>query len=374
MLKDWNACAREVGRALARYDGHSTYATLRSLLEAVHSSLLRSSPTCYAGELISEIQARGIGRVAAQAHVRHAIALGLLQRVTSAGGLFKPDLITKIDETARIGLAFLGRSVRAARLSSYRDYEHFLITAIVLEHDYDMYGVMLTAARRNAGVVSITSFRDEWRSRLDVRQKWLEKALPHRPARDRIGRYVSWQTRRLGDRTLHHHYNMRREWGRYLVHLDRDDRLTPEGTELANLILESASADRRTWLSPTPECLERLGLPSNAIDAPCSAWDLLRPPSPIRESDLDIVTDVATFMHAAFSTLRLQIIPQAPIASVLPYIRFLERQRGARYDTRQILETVVRRYRDTFYCMLTSKLDESHYQLRSNTLRPRREE
>ena len=369
MLKDWKACAREIGRALSRYDGYSTYAKLATILSVPMSALFEDNPSCYAAELISEVEKQDVSRRVAQDHLRHGISLGFLERIISGGGIFKPESgsMKKIDETARITLSSLGRALRAANKLGLKKFRDFLITCALLDHDFDMYGLLLkTAGDNSEGKVNLVEFREQLKALLQKRKEWLDRKIPVRPIKEQICGYVPWATHQMSDTSIKHHFNMRRQWAKHLLHIDKTtELLTDMGIDLARLIATTKSRNSMFWLAPTPGCTKKVGILSKESDSVFSARDLFRPGAPESHPKEEMIQRVAEFMKVTFEIIRLRVFAQAPLAAIIPYIHFQERCLNQRVDVRATFDAVIRQNRGTFYCMLTAVPEECHYQLRA---------
>ena len=371
MLRDWKTCAQELGRALSRYDGHSTYARLEYILSIPTSTLFDDNPSCFAAELISEVEARGVTRRAAYDHLRHGISLGFLERVISGGGIFKPDSgrIKKIDETARIALSSLGRVLRVADRNQLNEFRDFLVTTAILDYDFDMYALLLISAESNKdSTLTLTDFSHHLRILLQQRKEWLEMNLPTPALKAFISSYALWINRQIKPSSIKHHFNLRRQWARHLLHIDKLDKmtdfLTDAGKQLAGQISAMMSKNTMFWLAPDSECMVKLGILSKLSENVFSASDLFRPDCPEVKPGPKMIQQVASFMEEAFEIIRLHTFPQAPISAIVPYIHFQELYRNERVNLRTTLDTVIREHRDKFYCMLTTNLDECYYQLR----------
>ena len=375
MLKDWDAYAREFARALSRYDGHTTYAKLKTILGVVESPAFEKKASCYAAELITEVEQKGVGRVAAQAHLRHGIALGFLERVVSGGGISRGGQRTKIEETARIALSPLGRAYRASLDLSEDEFRDFLVVGAILDHDFDFYGLFLESASARGGEADAADFARNARSLFTKRTKWFEREVPSRLVRDQIRGRVPWMLRDIKDTSLKYHFHLRRQWADHLSHVGGKGRksLTSTGSEIARRVALVACPNQMFWLSPSPECVRKMGADPQNAGSISSAWDLFRPDG--EESDpSDKMTDkIAEHMEKAFGSMRLRIFAQAPLAAVAPYVHFQEFRLGRRVNLRTAFEAVLKRHRDIFHCLLAANPVECHYQLQTPP-RPRPEQ
>ena len=385
MLKDWKACVREVGRSLSRYDGYSTYAKLETILSIPTSSLFEDNPSCYAAELISQVEKQGVSRRVAQDHLRHGVALGFLERIISGGGVFKPEsgLVKKFDETTRVALSPLGRALCAANKLGLENFRNFLITCALLEHDFDMYGLLLKCAWENSeNKIHLNEFSKQLKALLRQRKEWFDQNLLIRPVREQVCNYVPWancqtssrqmssrqmSSRQMSSRSIGHHLSMRQQWAKHLLHIDENGSLTDIGRDRARLVVAVESKNSMFWLAPTPECAKKVGVLSEKSDSIFSAWDLFRPNAPESDPGENMIKRVAGFMETAFKSLRLRIFAQAPLAAVIPYVHFEETCLNKRINVHSIFDAVIRQNRDTFYCLLTAVPEECHYQLRTRS-------
>ena len=359
----------EINRALSRYDGHSTYVKLETILSVPRSTQFESKPSCYAAELISEVEKRGLSRLAAQNCLKHGISLGFLERIISSGGIYRYESGSrkKIDETARITLSPLGRSLRAADRLALKEFWHFLITCSLLQHDFDMYGLLLKSTNKNKRrIVSFSEFGEQFRSLMHQRQEWLKQNILIRLPRNQVFNHFHRKTNKIKDSSIRHHLNMRREWARYLSHCDDNGFLTDVGDYYARLIKNVETMNSMFWIAPSPECIKKVGGVLQKNNSIFAAWDLLRPDTPEAEPGEEIIRRVAEFMKSAFKTISLRVFAQAPLASIIPYIHFQEMLLNQKVDIQSTFEAVIRRYRETFYCMLTPVPEECYYQLRKH--------
>ena len=365
MPKDWNTCAREVGLSLSRYDGYSTYARLETILKISTSDIFKERPSCYAAELISEVENLGVSRRVAQDHILHGISLGFLERIISSGGIFKPESSSakKIDETARISLSPIGRTLRAAQKLEENKFQNFLITGAILDHDFDMYGLLLKTALENSlNKICFDEFKLEFRNMQKKRQLWVNK-IPTQFIKDKMGNHMSRSSRKLKETSIKHHYNLRRQWAKHLMHIDEREVLTKMGCEYARSISSVMSKNSMFWIAPTTECIKKIGVSEDTAEVTHSAWDLLRPDETVSNPEEEMIQQVAAFMEERFNSVRLQIFAQASLASIVPYIYFQEVNRKKKVDIYTFLNAVLKQYRSTFYCLLTKNVQECYYQL-----------
>lgn len=369
MLKDWNACAREVGKALSRYDGHTTFAAMENILRVPGSPIFEREISCYAGEIISEIDAalkdqgkRG-GRRYAQDHLQHAVALGFVDRIIS-GGLAFGGAKGKVDETARIAISPTGRAYRAAKALKLPEFREFLTVLALLEHDFDMYGTLLILANENTPEARLgDKFKSRVLAMFSERKEWLETQIPSNATRGMLRAHIQWMRRDLENRTLQHHFTLRRKWGRDLGHLDDGNFLTEPGCKLATHICNAATQNAMFWLAPTPECVRKIGALQETRDKIFSAWRILCPDANESNPSDDIIDSVADFMENAFSVMRSRMFAQAPLAAIIPYIYFQESQLNERVNLRKLFDEVFRR-RNSLWCQLGPIPSDNHYQLR----------
>ena len=365
MPKDWNTCAREVGLSLSRYDGYSTYARLETILRVSMSDIFQERPSCYAAELISEVENLGISRRVAQDHILHGISLGFLERIISSGGVFKPESRStkKIDETARIAPSPIGRTLRAARKLKEKKFQNFLVAGTLLEHDFDMYGLLLkTTLENDNNKIHFDKFKLGFHNMQKERQVWMSK-IPAQFITDKISSYASRISGLLKETSIKHHYNLRRQWAKYLMHIDENEVLTEIGREYAKSAVSVMERNSMFWIAPTTECIRKMGISKNHAESIHSAWDLLRPDEMETNPEEEMIEQVATFMKEQFGAVRLKIFAQASLASIIPYVYFQEVNQKKKTDIYTFFDAVLKQYRSTFYCMLTKNVEECYYQL-----------
>ena len=407
MKKDLDACAREVGQALSRYDGYSTYAKLESIIGIPASPIFDEKPSCYVADIVADaIQAQGgEGRPRhVENRVKHAISLGLLEKVASGGrtpdmvipphrfierialggkvervaiphrqgkkkrGVHLSDNAAKMSNaTMKVTLSPMGRACRAAIRMGNGEFRDFLVTRVLLDRDFDMCGLMLKCALENKdGEVVREEFSRELSELLLRRKDWLEAVNKSSPmAADRIRNHVPWASSKRAlteESSFRHHFNMRREWIAHLGYLDQNRRfLTDKGRNLIGQICDAVRQNAMFWLAPSPECAKKLGIGLVNSDAACSAWEMLRPPE--SNAEPKITEEIAAFMKSAFTWTHISVLAQAPLASVIPYVYFLEDRRNERVkDMREFFADILRKHRD-IRCTLRGILEDTQYRL-----------
>ena len=407
MLKDWDACAREVGRALSRYDGYSTYAKLESIISIPASPMFDKNSSCHVADIVARaIESEGGGRPGyIENRVKHAISLGLLERAIPGGraadavvfprremkrigiggkvelvaipgrherkGRAGPldDKEAKMSNAAmKVALSPMGRACRAAIRMDDEEFRNFLATRILLDRDFDMCGLMLECALKNEkGEIVGEEFSREIAELLQQRKGWLEAMNNSSPiVADRVRNHVQWASprRELGEVSVRHHLRMRRQWAASLGHLDQSRRfLTDEGRALARQIRSAIGRNGMFWLAPSPECAQKMGIDSVNSDAVCSAWDMLRCSEPAAAPGPRMIEQTAAFMKSAFQWMRMSVLAQAPLASVIPYVYFLETRFNERVgDMRDFFADILRKHRD-IHCVLRGVLEDTQYRL-----------
>lgn len=360
-MRDWNACAREVGRALSRYDGNSTWIPLQVIFELpLDESFGEKASFSYPmleptiKKLIAEYGAgsreEGDVREWARYTLSHCTVLGFLHRAVPG------DLKT----TARFGLTPFGRAYRAAQASGNGEFKKFLQVASLLDNDFDMYGLLLTLALHSGKGGDREGFEKKFEEIRSQKRAWLEASTSSFVVREKVQGHVQ---RDLGKKSMKEHFGLRRYWARQFGHMDEEG-LTEEGRGLAERIRQRVGKNAMFWLAPAEECVRRVSLVSTEVNPMCSGWDLLRPEGEEAEPDSKMVDDVADFMTSAFPALRLRSFTQAPLGAILPYVYFLEAKRGHRVHARALFQEVMKAYRETLHCMLLGVLERSQYRLR----------
>jgi len=375
MLKDRKDCMAEIDKAISRYDGHTTYAKMANIVQILVSPLFDEKPACYVAELIPEIQ-RMLGRedsasntkkrVAADAHIQHGISLGLLERVISGGEMSHYGIKSKIDETMRVAPSSLGRTCRVAIKKENYSLEKFLLTYALLEHDFDMYGLLikLTAESEERSAVYKKKFTSGANTIYSQRKQWLEKKAPAN-IKHLFQKYMREDDVRR-NRTIEHHFNLRVRWAKDLGHLHNADnllRITDSGKQLADSIVKQVGQSM-FWIAPSRECVRKVGIIDERAEEIFSAWDILRPAREKSDPSEEIVERIAEFMISAYEHIRLRVFNQAPLGAIIPYIHFLECQLNQKVDIKKAFRTVLHRHRDRFSCMLGAVPQKSVYKLR----------
>ena len=384
MLKDWDACAREVGRALSRYDGQTTNVMggLETILSVPASPLFDKNPSCPALTLSSEMETRGVGKRSAEAGLSHGISLGFLSRAVPGS-----------PKTAKIALSPLGRAYRAALQRDDAQFQSFLVAGAVLDRDFDMYGLFLKCALENEqGKADKSDFREKVRSLQQQRRDWLHAHVLSPVARDSIRAHIQWMapgqgarahasypnfrvqrmsaSRELTDKSINDHFNMRRQWAKHLSHVGAEESLTGEGRSIAFRVRSVVGPNSMFWLAPTLECVRKIGGVAEIPERILSGWDLLRPDSSESEADDEMIRRIAEFMLESFSAIRLRIFKQAPLSAVIPFVHFQEMLLGQRVNLRDTFDAVMKRHRGVFHCLLSSVPAECHYQVHPRHITP----
>ena len=360
-MRDWNTCAREIGRALSRYDGNSTWVPLQVIFELPLVEGFGEEPSLpypilepTIKKLIAEYSAgdRDEGEVKEWARytLSHCTVLGFLHRAVPGD----------LKSTARFGLTPLGRAYRAAHATQDEEFKKFLQVACLLGNDFDMYGLLLALALRSGRGLNRKGFKKEFKKIRCQKLAWLEGSTPSSFVKEKVQGHVHGD---LGKKSMEEHFGLRKYWARQFGHMD-DGGLTEEGRELAEQVQRKVAKNAMFWLAPAEECLRKVGLAVVQANPVCSGWDLLRPDGDELEPDRGMADSVADFMESAFEGIRLRRFPQAPLGAIMPYVYFQEARRGRRVQARALFEEVMRARRDTLHCMLLGVLERSQYRLR----------
>jgi len=379
MLKDRKDCMAEIDKAISRYDGHTTYAKMANIVQILVSPLFDEKPACYVAELIPEIQ-RMLGRedsasntkkrVAADAHIRHGISLGLLESVISSGVASHHGLRSKIDETSLITITFLGRACRAAIKQGDGDFKKFLLTHALLEHDFDMYGLLIALAVEGGARNAIKGkFTKKVTEIYRQRKQWLNEMVRMAPmgVKARFQKHMG-EDARNPETTIRYHFDLRVEWAQYLEHIHKSKvglSASNSGNALAKLIHDRIGGNSMFWIAPTPECIKKTGMVGGRAEKVFSAWDILRPPGEEGEPCDEVIEKMAEFMRSAYAHIRLRMFNQAPLGAIIPYVHFLEHQQNAKVYIKKTFQAVLRLHRDEFSCILGAVPHKNLYQLRA---------
>lgn len=350
-------CLRDVARALSRYDGHTTFVRLERILALPLSDDFADDGSVYVTQLIRSSIDAGVGDVAARRHVDHAIALGLLHRVSVPSETVRvTDAVRKVDVTSRVALSPLARAFRAASSLGDKGFRDFLLTCTLLQYDFDMYGLVLSSARTSP--LTPQHFIDAFRHTVRMRRSWVHDMHP--VFKSQLTGLVPWINRDISDTSLTHHFKLRRSWAISMGHLyPTGSTLSDLGQHYAGSLPDDAS---RFWLAPPLDCIEmlRLSPPAHAT-APSTSWKLLAPSRPDSEPTGDVVDAVAGFMLDAFDHLRMHLFRQAPITAVLPFVHYAKYRLADPAPPFDILQSVVRR--GDIDCMLSRVMEDCYYRI-----------
>ena len=356
-IMDRMMCLRDVASALSRYDGHTTFVRLERILALPLSDDFADDSSVYATQLIRSLINTGVGEVAARRHVDHAIALGLLHRVSAPGETVRvADTIRKVDVTSRVALSPTARAFRAASSLGDEGFRDFLLTCNLLQYDFDMYGLVLNCARTPP--LTLQRFIDTFRQTVRIRGIWVDDMHP--VIKSQLFGLVPWMNRDIRDRSLTHHFNLRRSWAISMGHLcPSGSALTDLGEHYAGSLPDDTSV---FWLAPQIDCIERLRLsPPTYATAPSTSWELLAPSSPDSEPTSDVVDAVGGFMLDAFNHLRMHLFRQAPITAVIPFVHYAKYRLADPAPPFDILQSVVKR--GDIDCMLSRVIEDCYYRI-----------
>lgn len=401
---DWDTHARELGRALSRYNGLTNSAELGVMTKVITGELFDTTkPFHRAFDVINAFadeakkhKPRSAFR-SAEVLLHHAIAFGFLRRATPGGTMSRPELKRKQEATSHIALTALGRACRAAVnwQGGGDEFRQFLWNYALLECDFDMYGLLLKSAEENGGeVVSIEEFYRQFYGIREGQMKWMKEWVPYKTHREHIQRNVKWvgkqvvvvvnnmgaaekRVKRVFEldaifkffgATPGHHFDQRKKWARRFGHIDEGrQKLTESGRQLSSRLPPVSDEPPFFWLGPTEECAKAKIISAAKIpDTRWSpAWRLLRPETRNESLESAIVEKTAAFMEGAFEHIRLSNAAQASLDAVVPYVYFLEHKMGGRVgNEHDIFRQVIARHRDCFACLLQPNLSQSHYRLR----------
>ena len=386
---DWDSCARELGRALSRYNGLTNSAKLDLIVDAVASPLFASRSFSYAIHL-RKFFGKSVKERSAEVHIGHGIRLGLWYRAVPGASFRSAGLKSKLEATSHIALTPLGRTCRAAAMGGMDEFRKFILTFALLESDFDMYGLLIKMTQENSGrAPSIEAFTSRFYHICRLRLEWMKNHFSSGLQRHRVDiqRHVQWIGRRVGSgktgrkrdfvpdeifkfegETWGHHLNQRKKWAREtLAHLDRSGNLTESGRNLVEC-LPDVDSKPFFWLGPSEECASaRVIVVAKIVPDQCSpSWRLLRPRNMQQDQSVknEMTDKTANFMVSTFDSMKLGMFKQSSLDVVAPYVYFLEREYGGRVEEREFFQRLLERYRDKFVCLMQPNLSQSHFRLR----------
>ncbi|MGI9296622.1 MAG: hypothetical protein ACR2QC_01830 [Gammaproteobacteria bacterium] len=385
---DWDACARELGRALSRYNGLTNSAKLDLIADITGDELFNQKPFAFAHKVREYFEAQRVEKRSAEVHMHHGIAFGLLYRALPGASFRSVSLSSKLESTSHIALTPLGRTCRAAVMSKNEDFRKFILTYALLTADFDMYALLIKMADENgARAPDKELFYSKYYHLLEKRRDWMVKYFPSIIQRRQIQRHIRWIGRRLGHgktgkkrefaldkifqfdgQTPAHHLNQRKKWAREsLGHLDVSGNLTEAGRDLAEQ-LPSVSSSPFFWLGPSAGYAKAriISVAKIPVDQCAPAWRLLRPSQKLAdESQKEAMMDkTADFMESEFGNIQLGRFRQSSLDVVAPYLYFLERQSGGKVDEHDLFRTLLQKHKDKFACAQQPHLSQSHFRLR----------
>lgn len=392
---DWDSAAKELGRALSRYNGLTNSANLGLIADITGDDMFREKPFVFAHKIREYFEDHNIKTRSAEVHLHHCIAFGLLYRALPGASFRSAKSSRKLESTSQIALTPLGRTCRAAVISGNTEFRNFILTYALLKADFDMYALLIKMAEENDGrVTNKDSFHKAFEMLLGKRLDWMREHFPLPAIRSQIQRSVVWIGRQqiVGDparkpkpkykrvfeldkifrfdgETPAHHFRQRRKWAREpLGHLDTDGNLTDAGKQFAKLLPPVSSAPF-FWLGPSEDCAKAQFISAAQIDPyQCSpAWRILRPNSELAGNMQDGMIDkVAGFMVSEFNNIRLGRFHQSSLDAVVPYLHFLECESGGKASKTadDFFRLLLKKHKDKLACVQQAKLSQSHFRLR----------
>lgn len=409
IVRDWDTCARLLGRAFSRYNGLTNSARLEYITQLItadigkeNGNLFDGKPFLYAHEVIKKFEnyknpekPEDYGEISRSSEVllQHAVSFNFLYRAVSGGKSMYSKLAKKVESLSHIALTPLGRALRSSRClgSNAGNFKLFLWEYALLERDFDMYGLIIKMAEENDGkMVDVTEFFDKFD---DIRRKqieWMKKEISRAASREKIQHHISWigdevwtgkyhgrQQKKckrqfeldklfcLNQTSKGHHHGQRIRWAQRFGHIS-NHKLIEHGILFAKK-LPSTDHSPFFWLGPPTECAESRWLSATKISTfpRAPAWNLLRPSdtTPTTPSD-EFVTKVAKYMVSSFDLIRLTNFKQSSLDVIVPYVYFLEDRFGKRVDVKVLFQRVLDRNREKFVCTLRADLAKSHYHIR----------
>ena len=390
---DWDSCARELGRALSRYNGLTNSPKLDLIADAVASPLFASRSFSYAIHL-RKFFGESVKERSAEVHIGHGIRLGLWYRALPGASFRSAGLKSKLEATSHIALTPLGRTCRAATMGGMDEFRKFILTFALLESDFDMYGLLIKMTQENDGrAPSLEAFISRFYRICRLRLEWMKNHFPSGLQRQRVDiqRHVQWIGRRLGSgksgrkrdfvpdeifefdgETPAHHLNQRKKWAREtLAHLDGSGSLTESGRDLAGC-LPDVESEPFFWLGPSKECasVRIIAIAKISPNQCAPSWQLLRPRGMQQDQSVKdkMMEKTANFMVSTFDSMKLGMFKQSSLDVVAPYVYFLEREYSGRVEEREFFRLLLDRHRDKFVCLMQPKLSQSHFHLRRDAV------
>lgn len=381
---DWDTAARELGRALSRYNGLTNSAKLDIIANITgDDALFHQQPFAFAHKIREYFERHNIEKRSAEVHMHHGIAFRLLYRALPGASFRSAKLSSKLESTSHIALTPLGRTCRAAVKSGNADLRNFILTYALLTADFDMYALLIKMAEENDGQApGQADFHSQFNQTSEKRIEWMKRYFPVVMQRAQIQRSIRWIGRRLNNgkrefamdqicefrgQTPSHHFRQRKKWAKNpLGHMDDSGNLTEVGKYLARQ-LPPVSSDPFFWLGPSGDCAKSRFISAAKIDASQRdpAWGLLRPNSELTADAQDEMADkVAEFMESKFADIQLGRYRQSSLDVVEPYLYFLEREAGGRVNEHEFFRALLKKHSKKFACAQQPRLSQSHFRLR----------
>ncbi len=286
---------------------------------------------------------------------------------------------------SRYVLTDAGVAIRAAR-AIQPELERLVLEHLILENDADAYLRVLSLvgeiAPRSGDDLS-AKFRDLISDMRLTRLAWLREAFPSKAVLTRLVRggpsQVHWlKPNRLGVIELdnlsadfgRHHFTPRKTWAAELNHVDATGKgLSATGREFVSRAGWREESPGAHWIGPATECMAslRVSADGHLFGAAGPTIDLLRPESPLREPDQQLVEQTAEFLRMAFPHIRLVHARQALTSPVTYFLLHHERRFGERFDQQLLLQMVAKQHSKEFAFFSSRSGTLAYYQLRKST-------
>lgn len=286
---------------------------------------------------------------------------------------------------SRYVLTDAGVAIRAAR-AIQPELEQLVLEHLILENDADAYLRVLSLVAGvdpRSGDDLSTEFRDLISNMRLARLAWLREAFPSKPVLMRLvkggGSQVHWlKPNRLGVIELdklsadfgRHHFTPRKTWASELNHVDPTGRgLSAAGREFVSRVGWREGSSSGHWIAPATECMTslRISAEGHLFGEAGPTIDLLRPRSPLREPDQELVEKTAAFLRRAFPHIRLVHARQALTSPVTYFLLHEERASGERFDQQLLLQMVAKAFGKEFSFFSSRSGTLAYYQLRKST-------
>ena len=374
---DWETVAKDFANSLGRYYRNPGEIDLALLLEICGSDLFSRHTYTYPPKIIELVKSRGGDQAQAERHISHGISLGLFEIAVPG---VKINRTHKFSPFCHVAVTARGRIARAAARTGREEFGKFILTAALLETDFDIYGLMLKMAEENNGQLpDAPTIAAQFNKIILTRKQMLADHLPTQLTGTiaPIVKKVKWRNLltgppfgreaprkasvRLEEKTIIAYLNQRIRCAQgHLGHLNAQRQLTPAGHAVA---AQLPLANEHFMLGPSATTAQNKIISFVPLNPKFYGpiWNFLRPAARLAAAAQPALKqEMADFMREVLPEIKMGMFNWASLETVTPYLYWREVACGGRVNEKEFFQELLKENKK-LKCLQQPRLSQSYY-------------